>query len=200
MSILALTSDTLIGTPATGNIEYNGQFYGTDSNASRAQLQRIVRATAVASTSGTSIDFTSIPAWVEKITVMFQGVSLSATANVIVRLGTSGGFVSSGYTAALGLITNTSNTTRGTAYTTYFPVTWAGSAAYVVYGNLTITNLTGNTWTATGNFYQDQGGGNFHVINVSGAIALSGVLTQLRITSDASDTFDAGTVNIMYEG
>jgi hypothetical protein len=61
MSILVLTSDTLIGTPATGNIEYNGQFFGTDSNASRAQLQRIVLSTAVASTSGTSIDFTSIP-------------------------------------------------------------------------------------------------------------------------------------------
>ena len=158
------------------------------------------RATAVASTSGTSIDFTGLPSWIKRITVMFQSVSLSATANVIVRLGTSGGFVSSGYTAAIGLITNTSNTTRGTAYTTYFPVTWTGSAAYVVYGNLTITNLTGNTWTATGNFYQDQGGGNFHVINVSGAIALSGVLTQLRITSDATDTFDAGTINILYEG
>jgi len=131
---------------------------------------------------------------------MFQGVSLSATANVIVRLGTSGGFVSSGYAAGVGVITNANNTTRATAYTTYFPVTWTGSAAYLVYGNLTITNLTGNTWTATGNFYQDQGGGNFHVINVSGAIALSGVLTQLRITSDASDTFDAGSVNLLLEG
>jgi hypothetical protein len=60
MSILALASDTLIGTPATGNIEYNGQFFGTDSNSSRAQLQRITQGTAVASTSGTSIDFTSI--------------------------------------------------------------------------------------------------------------------------------------------
>jgi hypothetical protein len=72
MSILALTSDTLIGTPATGNIEYNGQFFGTDSNASRAQLQRIVLSTAVASTSGTSIDFTGLPAWVKRITVMFN--------------------------------------------------------------------------------------------------------------------------------
>ena len=199
MSILVLTSDTLIGTPATGNIEYNGQFFGTDSNASRAQMQRIKQETAVASTSGTSIDFTGLPAWVKRITVMFQGVSLSGTANEIVRLGTSGGFVSSGYTAALGLIATASNTTRSAAYTTYFPVTWANSAAYLVYGNLTITNLTGNTWTATGNFYQDQGAGSFHVINVSGAIALSGVLTQLRITSTSTDTFDAGSINILYE-
>ena len=164
-----------------------------------ATNSQIVSGVSQASTSGTAIDFTGIPSWVKRVTVMFQGVSLSATANVIVRLGTSGVFVSSGYTAALGLIATVSNTTRSAAYTTYFPVTWANSAAYVVYGNLTITNLTGNTWTATGNFYQDQGGGSFHVINVSGAIALSGVLTQLRITSDASDTFDAGSINILYE-
>ena len=97
MSILVLTSDTLIGTPATGNLEYNGQFYGTDSNASRAQLQRIVLSTAVASTSGTSIDFTGLPAWVEKITVMFQGVSTNSTALWLLQLGTSSGVTTSGY-------------------------------------------------------------------------------------------------------
>ena len=80
MSILALTSDTLIVTPGAGQIEYNGQFFGTDCNASRAQLQRIVRATAVASTSGTSIDFTNIHAWTQKITVMFSGVSTNGTS------------------------------------------------------------------------------------------------------------------------
>jgi len=37
MSIVALTSDTLVASPGAGQIEYNGQFYGTDSNASRAQ-------------------------------------------------------------------------------------------------------------------------------------------------------------------
>jgi hypothetical protein len=61
MSILALTSDTLIGTAAAGNIEYDGQFFGTDSNASRAQLQRFVWSTAVSPTSGTSLDFTGYP-------------------------------------------------------------------------------------------------------------------------------------------
>ena len=198
MASLVLTGDTsgqvTISAPAVAGTNTLTLQAATATNAVN-KLE-----TAVASTSGTSIDFTALPSWIKRITVMFQGVSLSATANVIVRLGTSGGFVSSGYAAGVGVITNANNTTRATAYTTYFPVTWTGSAAYLVYGNLTITNLTGNTWTATGNFYQDQGGGNFHVINVSGAIALSGVLTQLRITSDASDTFDAGNINILYEG
>ena len=85
MSILVLTSDTLIGTPATGNIEYNGQFFGTDSNASRAQMQRITLGTAVASTSGTSIDFIGLPAWIKRITVMFQGVSTNSTSNHLIQ-------------------------------------------------------------------------------------------------------------------
>jgi hypothetical protein len=89
MSILVLTSDTLIGTPATGNLEYNGQFFGTDSNASRAQIQRIASGTAVNSTSGTSIDFTSLPAWIKRITVMLVGVSTNGTSDPILRLGTS---------------------------------------------------------------------------------------------------------------
>ena len=97
MSILVLTSDTLIGTPATGNLEYNGQFYGTDSNASRAQMQRITQGTAVASTSGTSIDFTGLPAWVKRITVNFSGVSTNGTSIPLLQLGDSGGIENTGY-------------------------------------------------------------------------------------------------------
>ena len=57
----------------------------------------ITNGTAVASTSGTSIDFTSLPNWIKRITVMFNQVSTSGTAYKFIRLGTSGGIVSSGY-------------------------------------------------------------------------------------------------------
>jgi hypothetical protein len=70
--------------------------------------------TAVASTSGTSIDFTSIPAWVKKITVMFDRVSTNGTSFVQVQLGTSGGFVITGYVSAA------SNTGTGISSTTGF--------------------------------------------------------------------------------
>ena len=45
-------------------------------------------ATAVASTSGTSIDFISLPSWVKRITVMFSGVSTNSTSNYLIQLGT----------------------------------------------------------------------------------------------------------------
>jgi hypothetical protein len=193
MSILVLTSDTLIGTAAAGNIEYNGQFFGTDSNASRAQMQRIVRGTAVASTSGTSIDFTAIPAWVERITVMFQGVSTSGTSFVLVQLGTgSTTYTTSGYLGAVNSANSITNQTTG------FGVIGQPTAANVLHGSATITNITGNNWVYAGTIYLSNtagGGGG------AGSVSLGATLTAVRITTvNGTDTFDAGSINIMYEG
>ncbi len=194
MSILVLTSDTLIGTPATGNIEYNGQFFGTDSNASRAQMQRIVRATAVASTSGTSIDFTGLPAWVKRVTVMFQGVSTGGTSNLLIQLG-SGSITSSGYSSVASQATGGATSTAGFITT----VTLAAASASARYGQSTLTNITGNTWVVSGlNTPID----NSLVASISvGSIALAGVLDRVRITTvNGTDTFDLGSINILYEG
>ena len=194
MSILVLTSDTLIGTPATGNLEYNGQFFGTDSNASRAQLQRIVRATAVASTSGTSIDFTNIPAWVERITVMFQGVSTNSTSNHLVQLG-AGSVTSSGYTS-LGLRLVNAASPSSASSTAGFILGDIASASAAIVGHMVITNISGNIWVASG--YGSYGAGGF--IN-GGSISLGGTLDRVRITTiNGTDTFDAGSINILYEG
>ena len=196
MSILALTSNTLIGTPATGNLEYNGQFYGTDSNASRAQMQRITQGTAVASTSGTSIDFTSIPSWVKRITVMLSGVSTSGTSNPQIQLG-AGSVTTSGY---LGTGSNFSTGVATSNYTTGFGI-WASAnwlAANLVSGGLVITNITGNTWVAFGSWGISNSNG---VGTTAGNIALGGALDRIRITTvNGTDTFDAGSINILYEG
>jgi hypothetical protein len=197
MSILALTSDTLIGTPATGNIEYNGQFFGTDSAGSRAQLQRIVRATAVASTSGTSIDFTGIPAWTEKITVMFSGVSLNSTGAFLIQLGDSGGVETSGYDATLIIGSNGSANTVN-ASVAGFPF-YSGSAVFTLSGSMIITNITGNTWVEQGVFNNSVT--TPFVTSTAGTKTLSATLDRVRITTTTgTDTFDAGSVNIIYEG
>ena len=197
MSILVLTSDTLIGTAATGNIEYNGQFYGTDSNASRAQMQRITQGTSVASTSGTSVDYTGIPAWVKRVTVILRGVSMSGTADVLVQLGTSGGIVSTGYVGASSSILTTVATT---AYTTGFGIRSGSSsvgAASIITGLMTIDNISTNTWVESfvGTFSATGTGTS------GGDIALGAVLDRVRITTtNGTDTFDAGSVNLLYEG
>ena len=192
MSILALTSDTLIGTPATGNLEYNGQFFGTDSNASRAQLQRIVRATAV-SASGTAITFSGIPAWAERITIMLSGISLSGTANLQIQIG-SGSALTSGYVGQTWL-----GNTNNASYTSGFLLSATSLATYVYYGHATLTNITSNSWVfsaaagvTTAGAAVTGGGSN---------TTLGGALDRVIITtSNGTDTFDAGTVNIIYEG
>ena len=197
MSILVLTSDTLIGTPATGNLEYNGQFFGTDSAGSRAQLQRLVRATAVNSTSGTSIDFTAIPAWVEKITVMFAGISTNGTSSIQVQLGTgSTTYTTTGYVGSTARFSASALTS--TSFTTGFGFNNSVSTA-LISGSITITNLTGNTWCSSGSGGSADSG--FLVFVTGGSIALGAALTAVRITTvNGTDVFDAGSVNIMYEG
>jgi hypothetical protein len=195
MSILVLTSDTLIGTPATGNLEYNGQFFGTDSNASRAQLQRITQGTVVATTSGTSIDFTGLPAWVKRITIQFVGVSGSGVSAPTVRLGTAGGIEATGYSGS------TQNGASAVLLSTGFEYDGnLRTAARVYHGAMTLTlqNSSTNTWAATSMVGLSDGAS---VGIMGGSKSTSGVVTQLRVTfANGTDTFDAGSINIMYEG
>ena len=197
MSILVLTSDTLIGTPATGNIEYSGQFYGTDSNNARAQMQRITQSTAVASTSGTSIDFTALPAWIKRITVMFSGVSTSGTSTYMLQLGTgSTTFTTTGYNA--GVVSTAGGGLATTATTTGLPVYPSGQASDAIYGAVVITNMTGNTWVLQGVVNSP---GTVRSGIPAGQIALAAQLTAVRLTTvNGTDTFDAGSINILYEG
>jgi len=56
---------------ATGTYTIAGTYTLAGTPTAGASL--ITSGTAVASTSGTSIDFTGIPSWVKRITVMFNG-------------------------------------------------------------------------------------------------------------------------------
>ena len=149
---------------------------------------KMVRATAVNSTSGTSIDFTGIPSWAKRITVMFNGVSTNGNSFTIIQLGTSSGITTSGY---LG-------TTSNLSLTTGIPTTANASASEFRHGITSIVNMGGNDWIA-GSTYGLSGATASYV--GGGSVTLSGVLNRLRITTvNGTDTFDAGSINIMYEG
>jgi hypothetical protein len=199
MSQLVLVSDTLITTPAAGNLEYNGQFFGTDSNASRAQLQRIVRTTEVSNPTSpvsSSIDFASIPAWCKRITVMFNGVSSNGTSLFQIQLGDAGGIENTSYVSLRASIDGTNTTAIGTA-TSGFVLRSSIVAAQAYTGQAFISNLTGNSWVCSSFVSGDNG----VLTTQNGSKTLSDVLTQVRITTvGGTETFDAGTVNIIYEG
>lgn len=194
MSILALTSNTLVGTATAGNLEYNGQFYGTDSAAARAQMQRITLGTAVASTSGTSIDFTSIPAWVKRITVMFSGVSTNGSSALQIQIGTSGGVQTTSYLGSYGY-GQIPNANMSAGFTVY-----ADGPGDIAHGSATLNLLNSSTgvWTFNSLFGWSS---RAYVLLSAGSKTLSGTLDRVRITTvNGTDTFDAGSVNILYEG
>jgi len=151
----------------------------------------LVSGTAQASTSGTSIDFTSIPSWVKRVTINFSGVSTNGSSLVQVQIG-SGSIVTTGYSsgASSGATANTS--------TTGFLATSNMAAANSITGTMVVNLLTGNSWVCFGVSYYTGVGAALTLF--SGSISLSGTLDRVRITTvNGTDTFDAGTINIMYE-
>jgi hypothetical protein len=151
--------------------------------------------TAVASTSGTSIDFTGIPSWAKRITVMFNGVSVSGTSNLLIQIGLTTP-ATSGY-LGLGMTTGASSST-GVNFTTGFGIV-LGAAANVAHGVMTINLIDAPTFKYVAAF----AGGLSNAANSltsGGSVTLSGILDRVRITTvNGTDTFDAGTVNILWE-
>jgi hypothetical protein len=160
-----------------------------DANVTPAKLsQPLTLSTAQNSTSGTSIDFTSIPSWVKRVTITLNGVSTNGSSSLVVRIG-SGGITTTGYSSIAGDYNGNSAIT-----TTGFILQRINAASYLNTGVVTLTKLTGDTWIAAGVI------GNTDYSNTcSGSITLSGAIDQVRVTSITPNTFDAGSINIMYE-
>lgn len=149
-------------------------------------------ATAQASTSGTSIDFIGIPLWVKRITVMFNVVSTSATSNIQAQIG-SGSVTTSGY---LSNFNTFSGSPGGVSATSGF-VLASTVAAATWSGQFQIITLGSNIWVASGVIARVDA----TVLSMfGGSITLAGSLDRVRITTvNGTDTFDAGSINIVYE-
>jgi hypothetical protein len=164
-----------------------------------ASRSRLISGTSVASTSGTSIDFTGLPSWVKRITVMLDGVSTNGTSPVIVQLGDSGGVENTGYVSqAAGISTTVIDTTRSGTNTDGFRLAVnVHAASDAITGKIDIVNISSNTWIAQGIIIAAA---NFPTITV-GSKTTSATLDRVRITTvGGTDTFDAGSINILYEG
>jgi hypothetical protein len=150
------------------------------------------------SASGTAVNFTGIPSWVKRITVMFSGVSLSGASEILIQLG-AGSVTTSGYVSG-GLAAQSSAVSSGAFTSTSGLLASAGLAntAYIVNGSTDILNINSNTWVSRSVLVATAGSRG---CLTGGSIALSGTLDRVRVTTvNGTDTFDAGTINIMYEG
>jgi hypothetical protein len=186
-----------LNSTSTGSVSFDAPVTTENTTitvpAANAGMQVMTLDTAKPTTSGTFIDFTGIPSWAKRITVMFNGVSTNGGSIPLVQLG-AGSITTSGYYGSFANGYTNSIFQVGTNSTGFSLASGAASEARV--GHLHITLLSGTTWMASGVF-----GGNGGFMTTAGGIVLSGTLDRIRITTgNGTDTFDAGSVNILYEG
>jgi hypothetical protein len=197
---LTLDSTGAIGVGSTPGYGTNGQFL-TSSGTSAAPTWTTLSAgftlgTPVATTSGTSIDFTGIPAGTKVIIISFNLVSTSDTSKKLIQLGDSGGIESTGYKCVSALLLNATLPTVN-ASTAGFLINNVG-ASNQLSGSVIITleNATSFTYSATGQIANAEGENTF---SVAGIKATSAVLDRIRLTTvNGTDTFDGGEMNIAY--
>jgi hypothetical protein len=155
--------------------------------------QKLTSDTAKTAT-GTSVDFTGIPSWVKRITVMLRGVSLSGTSHPLIQIGVSTP-TTTGYLSATTFVFG--GTSSGSLSSTAgFPV-YAGGSANINNSQVVITAMGSNSWISSHN-------GNMTnlalSVNGGGSVTLGAALNMVRITTvNGTDTFAAGTINILYE-
>jgi hypothetical protein len=144
-------------------------------------------------TTNTSIDFTGIPAWVKRVTVTFVGVSKNGTSNTLIQIG-AGSVVSTGYSSASSVV---GLSTAASASSTAGFILRSNQATAVLSGAVSLILSTGNTWIASGLVVDPSIPGSY---TTGGYLALGGSLDRVCITAvNGTDTFDAGSINILYE-
>lgn len=181
----SMDADRILGRVTAGT--------GAAEQLTGAQAYNLIKAgavntaTAVTLTNQTSVDFTSIPSWVKKITVAASGISTNGTTAYLIQLGDSGGIETSGYSGSAGSV----------LFSAGFVFANPGLAAAVSHAVVTITKVTGNTWIAQGGLAQSTSAAQ---ALTTGSKTLSATLDRLRITTDnGTDQFDAGVINILWE-
>ena len=193
-------------TPTAGGVVYGtGTAYAINAAGTAGQTlvsgvagaptwgSSIVAGTAVASTSGTSIDFTGIPSWVKRITINFSNVRSSGVVNWQIQLGTSSGIQTTNY---LGSYVYTGIAYSGGSPTTGF-VIYHDTASNIRNGSVVINLLGSNTWSGTGALGDSTAP---YMFFTAYSVALAATLDRVRITTtNGTDTFNAGSINILFE-
>ena len=171
---------------ATGAIQASGV---------ATNIYPLVAGTSQASTSGTSINFTGIQSWVRRITVMLNGVSTNGTSDYLIQIG-SGSFTTSGYSGACAYL---GATTGGFFQSSGFNISYLPVAASAHSGVVTIVNINGNNWVYSSNLHYGNSS-TFVLLGAGNSPTLGGALDRIRLTTaGGTDTFDAGSINILYE-
>lgn len=165
------------------------QFFQTDGSGVGSWANQGILGTPVTLTTQTSVDFTGIPAGVQRIICMINGLSVSGTSVPIIQLGDSGGMEATGYLGSNSAVN----------FTTGIALVSSSAATSILHGIiiLSLINSTTNTWVAAGTTGLSSTTASYYL---GFSKDLDTALTQLRFTTvNGTDQLDAGQINIYYE-
>jgi hypothetical protein len=195
------TQNFLLDTDGVGGLRIRQKSDGsgtsilsTDANGlvTFGQGKQMTISTSQATTSGASKDFLNIPSWAKRITVGLNGTSDSLGGTQGIQLGTGGTPTITGYASGSSYITTTNSNTSN--YSDKIGIYGISALAFYS-GAVVLTHIGSNTWVAHGTI----GTALAYTITVCGVVTLAGTLDNIRFLV-STGAFDAGSVNIMYEG
>lgn len=170
-----------------------GQMLRQNDGLTSPEWTDVITARAAQATgSGTAFSFLTIPSWAKKITFVFDEISLSGSDNFLVQIGVAAGFITAGYSGGSFVSTGGGGSYASSA-TGFLMATNAAGEAHS--GHMIITRVgTSNDWVSSHTM-----GSSARLVSGGGAISLGAALTQVRLTRDGANTFDAGVISITYE-
>lgn len=144
---------------------------------------------------GTAVEFTGIPTWVKRVTLSFTAISTNGNSTIQVQIG-AGSIDASGYLGCTGALAGTTSNTS--TLTSGITIDTSSTAASSYHGSITFNKVSANSWSFSGVFGRSD---TARVAYVGGSKSLVGDMDRVRLTTEGgANLFDAGTVNIIYEG
>lgn len=154
-------------------------------------------ASAVTTTSGTSVDFTGIPSNAKRITLNLYGISTNGSSDIVVQMGTSSGVEAFGYAGTVSRVGTAAVASIGATGANFATIANNLAAASAYFGKVVFERVSGNLWTIVSHIST----GNDNQTNTSVfAKTTASALDRVRLTTaGGANTFDTGTAAISWE-
>lgn len=190
------------GTTSTGafqsiaGVGTSGQVLTSNGASALPTFQTLTTSTTTvetpkATTSGTNVEWTSLPSGIKWFTVSYNGNSTNSTSAGLVQIGDgSGGLKTSGYAGGSGDRAGEATTTAG------FMTVRAYVAARTYNGMFRCVLEDSTNFKWVGSF--SGGDSNGFAFTSGGNVTLTAALDRVRVTTVTPDTFDAGEVGLQY--
>lgn len=146
----------------------------------------------VATTSGTAIDFTSLPTGISELELWFDGASRNSTSSEgLIQIGSGGSPKTTGYDSGAGASGNSSEDLVSTAG---FIIGYPASSSAGLHGKLQLHHFGSDRWVASYSAHQSGGEATIG----GGGVTLAGTLDNLRFTTTLGSTLNGGQIRLRY--